>query len=127
MATSCDCSTIFSLKVHNAKRSIVSKASMANRSHVQVMSSSSASIAKSIIVRRKVYEDEMRGIVCYRDEKGEMICEGYDEGPRDCEESSELTRQLEHHLCGFLQTGRVAVSTDMDLFQLVQEKNKLHF
>ncbi|CAN6164778.1 unnamed protein product [Urochloa humidicola] len=31
---------------------------------------------------KKVFEDQMRGIVCYRDENGEMICEGYDEGPR---------------------------------------------
>ncbi|OEL13224.1 hypothetical protein BAE44_0025757 [Dichanthelium oligosanthes] len=31
---------------------------------------------------KKVFEDQLRGIVCYRDEKGEMICEGYDEGPR---------------------------------------------
>jgi hypothetical protein len=30
----------------------------------------------------QVFEDQLRGIVCYRDEKGEMICEGYDEGPR---------------------------------------------
>jgi len=29
-----------------------------------------------------VFEDQLRGIVCYRDENGEMICEGYDEGPR---------------------------------------------
>ncbi|RCV20258.1 hypothetical protein SEVIR_4G039500v4 [Setaria viridis] len=31
---------------------------------------------------KKVFEDQLRGIVCYKDEKGEMICEGYDEGPR---------------------------------------------
>ncbi|KQK19170.1 uncharacterized protein LOC100841409 [Brachypodium distachyon] len=30
----------------------------------------------------KVFEDQMRGIVCYRDDKGELVCEGYDEGPR---------------------------------------------
>jgi hypothetical protein len=30
----------------------------------------------------QVFEDQLRGIVCYRDENGEMICEGYDEGPR---------------------------------------------
>jgi len=31
---------------------------------------------------KKVFEDQLRGILCYRDENGEMICEGYDEGPR---------------------------------------------
>ncbi|XBI08053.1 uncharacterized protein [Aegilops tauschii subsp. strangulata] len=30
----------------------------------------------------KVFEDQVRGIVCYRDDKGEVVCEGYDEGPR---------------------------------------------
>ncbi|CAM0913214.1 unnamed protein product [Alopecurus aequalis] len=30
----------------------------------------------------KVFEDQVRGIVCYRDDKGELVCEGYDEGPR---------------------------------------------
>ncbi|KAF8393695.1 hypothetical protein HHK36_021942 [Tetracentron sinense] len=31
----------------------------------------------------KVFEDESRGIICYRDESGEIICEGYDdESPR---------------------------------------------
>jgi hypothetical protein len=30
----------------------------------------------------QVFEDQLRGIVCYRDDKGEMVCEGYDEGPR---------------------------------------------
>ncbi|KAE8799343.1 hypothetical protein D1007_25271 [Hordeum vulgare] len=28
----------------------------------------------------KVFEDQVRGIVCYRDDKGELVCEGYDEG-----------------------------------------------
>lgn len=30
----------------------------------------------------QVFEDQCKGIVCYRDESGEIICEGYDEGPR---------------------------------------------
>jgi hypothetical protein len=30
----------------------------------------------------QVFEDQVRGVVCYRDDKGNMICEGYDEGPR---------------------------------------------
>jgi len=29
-----------------------------------------------------VFEDQVRGIVCYRDDDGELVCEGYDEGPR---------------------------------------------
>ncbi|KAK3131835.1 hypothetical protein QOZ80_6AG0512130 [Eleusine coracana subsp. coracana] len=45
-------------------------------------SSSQLSVAATVTDRKKVFEDQLRGIVCYRDEKGEMICEGYDEGPR---------------------------------------------
>ncbi|KAF6139805.1 hypothetical protein GIB67_009652 [Kingdonia uniflora] len=30
----------------------------------------------------KVFEDQSRGIVCYKNAAGEMVCEGYDEGPR---------------------------------------------
>ncbi|PSS18144.1 Chromodomain-helicase-DNA-binding protein like [Actinidia chinensis var. chinensis] len=32
--------------------------------------------------RTKIFEDQSKGIVCYRDESGETTCEGYDEGPR---------------------------------------------
>nr|CAB3451285.1 unnamed protein product [Digitaria exilis] len=35
--------------------------------------------ARSIMT---VFEDQVRGMVCYRDDRGEVICEGYDEGPR---------------------------------------------
>ena len=30
----------------------------------------------------QVFEDQVRGVVCYRDDRGEMVCEGYDEGLR---------------------------------------------
>jgi hypothetical protein len=30
----------------------------------------------------QVFEDQVRGVVCYRDDSGEVICEGFDEGPR---------------------------------------------
>ncbi|KAI6671668.1 hypothetical protein NL676_006553 [Syzygium grande] len=33
-------------------------------------------------LKNQVFEDQCKGIVCYRDESGEIICEGYDEGPR---------------------------------------------
>ncbi|KAM7483943.1 hypothetical protein LguiB_008526 [Lonicera macranthoides] len=37
---------------------------------------------KSSSFKNKVFEDQAKGIVCYRDNSGEIICEGYDEGPR---------------------------------------------
>ncbi|KAE9467991.1 hypothetical protein RHGRI_025206 [Rhododendron griersonianum] len=33
-------------------------------------------------IRIKIFEDQSRGIVCYKDDSGEITCEGYDEGPR---------------------------------------------
>ncbi|PUZ77947.1 hypothetical protein GQ55_1G414300 [Panicum hallii var. hallii] len=33
-------------------------------------------------IKKTVFEDQVRGVVCYRDDRGEMVCEGYDEGPR---------------------------------------------
>ncbi|XP_059642531.1 uncharacterized protein LOC132284429 [Cornus florida] len=41
--------------------------------------------------RDKVFEDQSRGIVCYRDSSGDIVCEGYDEGPRFQQEISRIT------------------------------------
>ncbi|KAG8072663.1 hypothetical protein GUJ93_ZPchr0006g42956 [Zizania palustris] len=43
---------------------------------------SNARLSKAAAPVRMVFEDQVRGVVCYRDDKGEVICEGYDEGPR---------------------------------------------
>ncbi|KAA8541581.1 hypothetical protein F0562_022733 [Nyssa sinensis] len=57
-------------------------------SRVLMLAHSQISLKKTAIlqirssIRNKVYEDESKGIVCYRDENGEITCEGYDEGPR---------------------------------------------
>ncbi|KAJ3695758.1 hypothetical protein LUZ60_001135 [Juncus effusus] len=126
-AITCGCTGFVTPKGYNSKSLPNSRASMANRSHVQVLRSSPVSIAKPLVVRSKVYEDTIRGIVCYTDEKGELICEGYDEGPRFVQESIEISntkRQTECELLGFLQTGNAVISPQMDLFLLVQEQNK---
>ncbi|XP_047063294.1 uncharacterized protein LOC124670866 [Lolium rigidum] len=43
---------------------------------------SSSRLSFAAETSNKVFEDQVRGIVCYRDDKGELVCEGYDEGPR---------------------------------------------
>uniref|UniRef100_A0A0D9VLW1 Protein TONSOKU n=1 Tax=Leersia perrieri TaxID=77586 RepID=A0A0D9VLW1_9ORYZ len=43
---------------------------------------SNAHISQPAAPVKMVFEDQVRGVVCYRDDKGEVICEGYDEGPR---------------------------------------------
>ncbi|KAF8697952.1 hypothetical protein HU200_035451 [Digitaria exilis] len=75
--------------------------------------------------KKKVFEDQLRGIVCYIDEKGEMICEGYDEGPR-------LGMQLPEKACfpwpvgiqvtDFIQLATLRVFEDPEALQLkIQE------
>uniref|UniRef100_A0ACD5XYC5 Uncharacterized protein n=1 Tax=Avena sativa TaxID=4498 RepID=A0ACD5XYC5_AVESA len=44
--------------------------------------SSSSRLSFAARASNKVFEDQVRGIVCYRDDDGELVCEGYDEGPR---------------------------------------------
>ncbi|KAI5679508.1 hypothetical protein M9H77_00735 [Catharanthus roseus] len=39
-------------------------------------------LPSSSTTNQVVFEDQTRGIVCYRDENGEITCEGFDEGPR---------------------------------------------
>ncbi|KAL6861885.1 hypothetical protein ACP4OV_017585 [Aristida adscensionis] len=76
---------------------------------------------------RKVFEDQMRGIVCYRDDKGEMICEGYDEGPR-------LGMRLPEKACfpwpvgvqvtDFIQLATLRVFEDVDVLQLKSDQKR---
>ncbi|CAL9194502.1 unnamed protein product [Musa hybrid cultivar] len=48
----------------------------------QISPQTSVSLSNFFRINHKVYEDQVRGIICYRDERGEIICEGYDEGSR---------------------------------------------
>uniref|UniRef100_A0A0E0GDR1 Uncharacterized protein n=1 Tax=Oryza nivara TaxID=4536 RepID=A0A0E0GDR1_ORYNI len=60
------------------------KATMAKfiRAPVHSCSCSNAHLSQPAAPAKMVFEDQVRGVVCYRDDKGDMICEGYDEGPR---------------------------------------------
>ncbi|KAL5199841.1 hypothetical protein ABZP36_021044 [Zizania latifolia] len=53
-----------------------------NSPHLSAHICSSSRLSFVATANKKVFEDQLRGIVCYRDDKGELICEGYDEGPR---------------------------------------------
>ncbi|XP_062228329.1 uncharacterized protein LOC133926411 [Phragmites australis] len=71
--------------------------------------------------RKKVFEDQLRGIVCYRDEKGEMICEGYDEGPRlgtQLPEKACFPWPVEVQITDFIQLATLRVFEDADVLQL---------
>ncbi|KAF8730186.1 hypothetical protein HU200_017159 [Digitaria exilis] len=47
-----------------------------------IMTVSAFNLADECSSLTTVFEDQVRGMVCYRDDRGEVICEGYDEGPR---------------------------------------------
>eukprot|EP01018_Ginkgo_biloba_P027823 Gb_27091 [translate_table: standard] len=45
----------------------------------------------------KVFQDDSKGIVCYRNEFGEVICEGYDEGPHFHPSTTQQQEQQYRH------------------------------
>ncbi|KAJ1258398.1 hypothetical protein BS78_10G072500 [Paspalum vaginatum] len=77
--------------------------------------------------KKKVFEDQLRGIVCYIDENGEMVCEGYDEGPR-------LGMRLPEKACfpwpegvqvtDFIQLATLQVFEDVDVLQLRSDRKR---
>ncbi|KAG2604787.1 uncharacterized protein LOC120670623 [Panicum virgatum] len=73
----------------------------------------------------KAFEDQLRGIVCYRDEKGEMICEGYDEGPRlgmRLPEKACFPWPVGVQLTDFIQLATLPVFEDAEALQLKTDK-----
>ncbi|CAN6214718.1 unnamed protein product [Urochloa humidicola] len=90
-------------------------------------SSSSSHLSLTAVTDKKVFEDQLRGILCYRDENGEMICEGYDEGPR-------LGIQLPEKACfpwpvgvqvtDFIQLSTLQVFEDVDVLHLKGDQKR---
>ncbi|XP_062234038.1 uncharacterized protein LOC133931215 [Phragmites australis] len=76
---------------------------------------------------KKVFEDQLRGIVCYIDEKGEMICEGYDEGPRlgmRLPEKACFPWPVGVHVTDFIQLATLRVFEDVDALQLKSDQKR---
>ncbi|XP_006655873.1 uncharacterized protein LOC102704708 isoform X2 [Oryza brachyantha] len=88
-------------------------------------SSSPPQLSFAATASKKVFEDQLRGIVCYRDEKGELVCEGYDEGPR-------LGMRLPEKACfpwpvgvqitDFIELATFRVFEDADVLQLENDQ-----
>ncbi|TVU12224.1 hypothetical protein EJB05_45857 [Eragrostis curvula] len=90
-------------------------------------SSSQLSVAATATDRKKVFEDQLRGIVCYRDEKGEMICEGYDEGPRigmRLPEKACFPWPVGVQVTDFIQLATLRVFEDADVLQLKGDQKR---
>ncbi|KAK1263394.1 hypothetical protein QJS04_geneDACA013585 [Acorus gramineus] len=73
-------------------------------------------LSKPDLFLEKVFEDQSRGIICYRDESGEMICEGYDEGPRFHQTAAPASEyhQREIWILDQLQQRRIRVVESVD-------------
>lgn len=75
----------------------------------------------------QVFEDQLRGIVCYRDENGEMICEGYDEGPRLgmlLPEKASFPWPVGVRVTDFIQLATLQVFEDVDVLQLRSDQKR---
>ncbi|CAN6253039.1 unnamed protein product [Urochloa humidicola] len=72
--SSCHCSPSMAAPSLGTRKATLKFINAVNSSHEHLSNS-----ARSI---KTVFEDQVRGVVCYRDDRGEVICEGYDEGPR---------------------------------------------
>uniref|UniRef100_A0A0D9WMV0 Uncharacterized protein n=1 Tax=Leersia perrieri TaxID=77586 RepID=A0A0D9WMV0_9ORYZ len=90
-------------------------------------SSSHSKLSFAGTAKKKVFEDQLRGIVCYRDDKGELVCEGYDEGPR-------LGMRLPEKACfpwpvgvqftDFIELATFRVFEDADILQIKNDQGR---
>ncbi|XP_040376764.1 uncharacterized protein LOC102714154 [Oryza brachyantha] len=97
------------------------------RARVHSCSSSNAHLPQPAAPVKMVFEDQVRGVVCYRDDKGEVICEGFDEGPR-------LGMRLPEKACfpwpmgvqvtDFIELSTLRVFEDIDFQQPKKEKKR---
>ncbi|KAL5223935.1 hypothetical protein ABZP36_010574 [Zizania latifolia] len=88
---------------------------------------SSSQLSFAAAANKKVFEDQLRGIVCYRDDKGELVCEGYDEGPR-------LGMRLPEKACfpwpvgvqitDFIELATFRVLEDADVLQIKNDQKR---
>ncbi|WVZ82170.1 hypothetical protein U9M48_029462 [Paspalum notatum var. saurae] len=109
-------------------RSSSRQASFGLRSSAHGGSSSSPHLSFATVTdKKKVFEDQLRGIICYRDENGEMVCEGYDEGPR-------LGMRLPEKACfpwpegvqvtDFIQLATFQIFEDVDVLKLTSDQKR---
>ncbi|XP_077239947.1 uncharacterized protein LOC143880857 isoform X2 [Tasmannia lanceolata] len=86
----------------NLNKNPATRVFMLHENHMPPNRSSTA-LSRSMAIN-KIFEDQSRGIICYRDDCGEVICEGYDEGPRFCKPALQtILRQREFQMLDFLQ------------------------
>ncbi|XP_062217590.1 uncharacterized protein LOC133917743 [Phragmites australis] len=79
---------------------------------------------------KTVFEDQVRGVVCYRDDRGVVICEGYDDGLR-------LEMRLPEKACfpwpmgirvtDFIELSTLRVLEDADAVHPSWNDQKRHF
>ncbi|XP_057454997.1 uncharacterized protein LOC130746397 isoform X2 [Lotus japonicus] len=83
MAITLNPSAQISIEKHGSFPKYANKEFMSKRSDVSQKKTPVGPVVlrTTASIKNKVYEDQSKGIICYRDKSGEIICEGYDEGP----------------------------------------------
>ncbi|CAN6172869.1 unnamed protein product [Urochloa humidicola] len=90
-------------------------------------SSSSSHLSLTTVTDKKVFEDQLRGILCYKDANGEMICEGYDEGPRlgiRLPEKACFPWPMGVQVTDFIQLATLQGFDDVDVLQLKGDQKR---
>ncbi|XP_059641299.1 uncharacterized protein LOC132283377 [Cornus florida] len=91
----------------------VTRVLMIAQNQISVKKTFSLQIRSSF--KEKVFEDQSKGIICYRDVKGEITCEGFDEGPRLQQFSIMACNPRDADIIDLLQKCWLQIAEDVDL------------
>uniref|UniRef100_A0A0E0K611 Uncharacterized protein n=1 Tax=Oryza punctata TaxID=4537 RepID=A0A0E0K611_ORYPU len=97
------------------------------RAPVHSCSCSNAHLSQPAAPAKMVFEDQVRGVVCYRDEQGEVICEGYDEGPRigmRLPEKACFPWPMGVQVTDFIELSTLRVFEDVDFLQTRKDQKR---
>ncbi|MCL7051483.1 hypothetical protein MKW94_019298 [Papaver nudicaule] len=112
----CSCPQIIAQRSSMMYKKSLNKVFMGHKRSTQISTNNKTSklqIRSSIY--NKVFEDQARGIVCYKDENGEIICEGFDEGPRVNEQDLRIANnQKEIEIIEMLRRSCVQIAAEED-------------
>ncbi|KAL3528543.1 hypothetical protein ACH5RR_007865 [Cinchona calisaya] len=96
------------------KKPVRSTVVMSADNHISLNNTTPFQVIIRLPARNKVFEDQSKGIVCYREENGEITCEGIDEGPRFHHPSSRFTFTNTH------RKGEIIDQLEKNLLQMVE-------
>ncbi|KAI3984518.1 hypothetical protein MKX01_034011 [Papaver californicum] len=117
MALRCSCPQITAQGSSMMHKKSLNKVFMGHKKSTQLSRTTNETIKlqRTSSISNKVFEDQTRGIVCYKDENGEIICEGFDEGPRVNEQDSRIANnQKEIEIIEMLRRSCIQIAAEED-------------